>query len=738
MKQRFKNQGTFIKYLVSYVIVFSLPILFILFYFYPQSSKIIRQHAIDNADRMLSQSINNINLQMKNIWSYPDAIHNNESLNIQLFMEENSINTYFIMREMRKILGYNSFVDKAFLYNKKTGTFYSFPGSFSNEEFSREGSTFYYPYWNKEDLLNELDLLNNVAIKSAERVHLKGGWSQSFDAITIMMPVPYQNIYSYAVLMLVIPEERLFPYSDESHQIVMLNGENQILAASNGKSNINSIELEEIMMNEQGKFIDEITISGEKYLVNVKESSLYNMTFISLTSLKDVLRDINQLKLITALIVFVIILIETIIILLFMRTNYAPIRKLRERAMATVGPVSIAGMNEFDLVSYAFDNLQSENKELVSKVMLNKNISREYFLIQYLNGILEKNDELIQQAADHGVHLLDHVCCLTFYASDRNIIQLLASLKELVDLSGRENGYCYIVKGLRHEDFILILSFSNEEMMKPYLYELYELGDQIKVGIGTTESVDMLANSYTLSLTALETAIFSTNHIVGYEDIDIKNTDDLRQLFEILRAMELTITRNDVRQFNEQLEILINLMKTKVRGLFILRIIYINAHNLLVKVLNKHGQNKEFCYGLSEKELNLSHLEGKLRAMGNELTDTMMQSIDQSELDIKDVLEYINNNFSDPNISLQSLADEFDMSYSNFSHFFKKQAGENFTSYIEEMRINKAKQLLKETTHTIKTIAEEVGYISANSFSRSFKKLENMAPGEYRKIQREI
>jgi AraC-like DNA-binding protein/ligand-binding sensor protein len=66
-------------------------------------------------------------------------------------------------------------------------------------------------------------------------------------------------------------------------------------------------------------------------------------------------------------------------------------------------------------------------------------------------------------------------------------------------------------------------------------------------------------------------------------------------------------------------------------------------------------------------------------------------------------------------------------------YLFKNQTGQTLTDYLTRVRINKAKELLKETSLSISEITFEVGYQNFSSFYRAFKKLEKISPSEFRK-----
>ncbi len=65
---------------------------------------------------------------------------------------------------------------------------------------------------------------------------------------------------------------------------------------------------------------------------------------------------------------------------------------------------------------------------------------------------------------------------------------------------------------------------------------------------------------------------------------------------------------------------------------------------------------------------------------------------------------------------------------------FKKEAGITFSEYLTNVRMEKAKELLKETNFTVASICEKVGYSDLKSFTKVFAKYTNLKPNEYRKI----
>lgn len=95
------------------------------------------------------------------------------------------------------------------------------------------------------------------------------------------------------------------------------------------------------------------------------------------------------------------------------------------------------------------------------------------------------------------------------------------------------------------------------------------------------------------------------------------------------------------------------------------------------------------------------------------------------------IIEYIDRHFGEE-LNVHILAGKFFMSDSYFSHLFKKRSNKSVISYINEVRISRAASLLERENLAIGEIACLVGFGDINYFSRKFKALTGMTPGEYR------
>lgn len=95
------------------------------------------------------------------------------------------------------------------------------------------------------------------------------------------------------------------------------------------------------------------------------------------------------------------------------------------------------------------------------------------------------------------------------------------------------------------------------------------------------------------------------------------------------------------------------------------------------------------------------------------------------------LMAYVNTHFTE-DISLTTLAEQVNMNPIYVSSLFKKNFGITFKDYRLKLRIDKAKQLLKDTNLTVEAIAADCGFHSNNLFCKTFKREVGMSPLSFR------
>ena len=123
----------------------------------------------------------------------------------------------------------------------------------------------------------------------------------------------------------------------------------------------------------------------------------------------------------------------------------------------------------------------------------------------------------------------------------------------------------------------------------------------------------------------------------------------------------------------------------------------------------------------------------KLEGALNEICDyVVFQNENNSRELLQNITDFIEKQYRDPDLCLYQVASRFHLSEKYLSRFFKENTGENFTSYIERLRMNEAAQLLGSSGMKVCDIASYVGYANINTFYKAFKRIHGCSPSNYK------
>lgn len=100
---------------------------------------------------------------------------------------------------------------------------------------------------------------------------------------------------------------------------------------------------------------------------------------------------------------------------------------------------------------------------------------------------------------------------------------------------------------------------------------------------------------------------------------------------------------------------------------------------------------------------------------------------------ISDAVRYIYENYKNPDLSVNDIAEYVHLSAGYLSGTFKKEVGSTIKNYITDVRIAQAKRMLEQGGRKVNEVGKAVGYHSGQYFSQAFYKKVGMLPGEYMK-----
>ena len=259
---------------------------------------------------------------------------------------------------------------------------------------------------------------------------------------------------------------------------------------------------------------------------------------------------------------------------------------------------------------------------------------------------------------------------------------------------------------------------------------------QYRIGIGGVKRLRNCHESYEEAIKALYSTSGSVAHVddlpiaVSYEESypsDIEN-----DIFEKLNDGDVDGCILAAGRFYDWMgdKYSDDIMSIKLKSLeFVLRAesdMYRSGGHLY-----EFGSRKDYLSGI----INMTSLEDVktwfISKMKSAAANMTTGTTDHTHYLIKQAMEYIENN-TEKDISLNEISERLNISSYYFSKLFKEETGEGFVEHLTRKRVDKAKEMLKDPSKSIKEVGSDCGYSDPNYFSRIFKKATGLTPTEYR------
>lgn len=243
------------------------------------------------------------------------------------------------------------------------------------------------------------------------------------------------------------------------------------------------------------------------------------------------------------------------------------------------------------------------------------------------------------------------------------------------------------------------------------------------------------------------TALDYTNSETGESSVFIGDVEKTSSRPEFLYKIDegsfiLALKTNDKNYVSETIkdcfvdDYYINHNRTPILRT-VISIVYVNCIRALRETVGEVDDKVNQWY----QQIFEAILYDDLKVIYKELSkfcEYIMEEILKSRTQLKnslviESLEYLEENYTDPELTLKSTSQFLNVSSSYFSTVFKKETGKSFIDTLTEMKMNKARDLVLTTELKMFEIASQCGYDDQHYFSYSFKKYFGISPTKMRK-----
>ncbi len=618
-----------------------------------------------------------------------------------------------------------------------------------NEQFSQKQNGFYSIFRTME--IQEIDSL------AAE------DFLTSNNIITIVARIPLR-LKKRASLVINIKESILFESVKEdtnfNGDIIVFNEWNEIISSVDKNINSSPEDMELIkFINSMENEYATIDRNGVSTQVTTVRSVHTGWTYAVLVPSSEIYSKLDYIKYIFMISIIVFLFIGILLSFLFSRKFYSPIHNI----MSNLEPYSIqdeSKYNEFGVINETLKNIIDEKNNVMNMYNDTKKVLMDRFFYRLIKGYTVDNNEIKKSLLDMDKNGIGSYCVpiaievyyLRWY--DLNVTQKeknLFALKLKVDLNALfEQKGILVEVGDKQYCGILFMNEYNEKIilnilnliLKNIRSNYHQYLDFTFAVSDKRIALQELNGEYNELRTLINNRIFGDKYqllVKNKNDIGISENEyipvvDARQLENALISGDYKYCFKWLNNYIEKS--LENQCRQKYVKIFLVDIL-----NTVFRVIENQGcsPNDVFeNYYLLYEQIKQCNTEEEIKEYFNTIfmntiafiEDNQKEHEDQS---IKNIIKYIENHYNEQ-LSLNQLAETINMTPSYFSKYFKNKVGENFIDYLNQIRINNAKSLLVKGKMKIKDIAQEVGFISSNTFNVTFKKYEGTTPGIYRKI----
>jgi two-component system response regulator YesN len=255
--------------------------------------------------------------------------------------------------------------------------------------------------------------------------------------------------------------------------------------------------------------------------------------------------------------------------------------------------------------------------------------------------------------------------------------------------------------------------------------------------LGLASSSPTLIEVYRRAIAACNHKIFYPQaRILVYNQIERERENKWDYPVTMEQKLVNLVRRGEIGQIQELLrELVPTLVNLSDRSYLVLRTWVEGLVNSLKRMVISEGL---LFNGITTPKpdsfwFSVAHLEKELSVWVKSIHTQFTVSIPTEQPLIAQAVNFMLEHYQE-DLTLARVAQELKISPGYFSRLFKEEIGTPFKNYLITVRMDKAKQLLLQSTLAVSEVAFAVGYTDPNYFSEAFRKYEGVSPSEYKAL----
>lgn len=750
-----KSSSVFVRWLMSYIIMLGMMILasFTL-YFY--SYNVINQQ---------QERINGIMLE-KIQTEVDDYFDSAKAAVISLYMDSEVeklmmkrtnfditdmlvvYNAYETMRN--KTISYEEF-DSIFVYFLHTDTVLSDKGHVSKD-------LFYELYYNNEMMSQEAfdELMNKshngdvVCFRNSrgqdELIFLRNSFARGSGELNATIGV---SISSKEIIDLI---ERL-KWKENTEVLIFNDQEVLCTNGSLGDTLLKEHSLEDILETES----KEVTIGDVRYHIVSIPSLDEDIHYVALTLQEDIHEEAQKIQGFMIVLMAVCLGIGVLIAYLLTRINYNPLK----RVMDSFGEFNrrLSDRNEYEWLIDQKQLLYHERQEARRKIDEKEKSLRQQYLYRLVALPYDNRYKQSFQLSDETIFEKPNVLVALFYVEvlnpefvyakmDRslerfvftNVLEELLEGRINIELVDLADCFACIINSEKEIGEIREILEEVLDIMQSFMIKCMQMRISIVFG-SYQKGIDGLHLSYMMAREAAEYRSFILDaQYIWYDDIKNRHTSyqysaeteqKIINAISVGQAEDACIWIEEVIESNYHNREITLVMKKclvyEIMGTIIKGAEQGSRSDYILDYMDE-----KFVPEYMDKDGVLEYIFGIVKGLCEDIRNNDMLIREDKQFGWQ-VIEYVQNNYQNPDLNISITALHFGITPSYLSALFKEQTGLNLLEYINHTRVEQAKKLLEEGC-SLTEVCEKTGFRSSGALIRVFKKITGITPGQMKKM----
>jgi two-component system response regulator YesN len=562
--------------------------------------------------------------------------------------------------------------------------------------------------------------------------------------------------------------------------VLILNRNNEVLLSNLPKKQGEEAVLQKVMSG--GKEMPTSMKSGDSEIFYL-QSSVSDLKYALVIPSSIYWQKAEYVRKLTLVSILISVMGAGVLTWFFMRRNYSPIQKLVQSLSDKNTTDEHTEWNELSFIQRAISRTRSEKDNIAMQLQMHHNVLRSNMLSRLLKGRLDSPIPYEEAFKTYRMEQIseDYAVILFVIENDESLYEKLPGIDDndrrrfiqfiisnvVEELAGRYKHAGYVAEVDDMMVCLVNLSAEDEDdgEYKKDLHEIateaqrflkrYDLDLTVAIG-GKYSSLPGIAAAYNEAVDAMEyKMVLGKKGIITYDEIRTMPSEDVHfGYYYPLQAEQQLINLIKVGDF-EQASAFMNEITERnfhqpVMSLTLAKCFMFNLVGTMVKAINELGNGEGSVLNDNPKWMDsilacdtVQEMQQELRSLLRDVCAFALTRLESNVTheraeSLRDltarVAGYIEENFSDSNMNVNTIGEYFDLKGSYLSKLFKTQTGEGMLDYLHKYRIGQAKRRMTENQESVNEVSKAVGYNDAATFIRVFKKYEGITPGKYKEM----